>query len=160
MFLDVPFSFSQPHCTSTLIRKENGIASWSPPALGQLEGCSLHSCSDLPSFQPNTKAPTSNKGHSWGSVNDKSRECGWRTNTSSRDFRNSMLRQTSLSITLPHPCVHAPPQRPAYQRFVSDQESLGQRTFMGLKHHTIHLQLNSLLFLHCKCKVIHLQCCF
>nr|KAF6382449.1 hypothetical protein mPipKuh1_008829 [Pipistrellus kuhlii] len=40
----VPFSFSQPHCTSDLSRKEYWIVRWSP-ALGQKAECSPQSCS-------------------------------------------------------------------------------------------------------------------
>lgn len=57
----VPFSFSQPHCTSDLGRKENCIVLWSP-ALGQMEECSPQSGSHRPHFQPNTKALSLKEG--------------------------------------------------------------------------------------------------
>lgn len=63
---------------------------------------------------------------------------------------------------------HTPPSvcsaslpTPDSQRFISDQEPLGAKEVCGAdtSHHTFATAFLATLF-HCKCKVIHLQCCF
>lgn len=55
----------------------------------------------------------------------------------------TMFYQTLLNPPPPF-CPHSS-SNPAYQRFVSDQEPLGQRTLVRLEHHIIHLQWPSLI---------------
>lgn len=142
----VPFSFSQPHCTSSaLIRMENCIVPGPPPTLGQLQGWYPHLCSHLPYSAQTPKPPISKRVLSWERSDDKVREVDGQT-IHSPAGTSETLCSVKLSSTTPlPPSVHMAPQRPTYQRFVSDQESLGQRKSVGLKHYTIPLQQPSLL---------------
>lgn len=154
----VPFPFS-PLTALAPCQEGRLCCPVAPPALGRPEGCSPNWCSYFPFFRPNPKPQTPNPQPQRRAVPPTVLMTSpgvWLEGLSLQEPQGSV----PLLFHPTPPSVRAPPQRlPTRGLFLPRSHPGGEVGVVETPHHTFATALLATLF-HCKCKVIHLWCCF